>query len=374
MEYYIVAIVSALVTWISSAVVLKIAKRKKWHAEVRERDVHSIPTPRLGGIAMFCGLIAAVVAVYFVPIVRDTLRNDTAVFGVLTATCLIAVVGIIDDIYDIDWMLKLGAQIGAASLLAWQGVQILSLPFGSTLIVVSPIVNLVLTVLLIVAVMNAVNFIDGLDGLAAGFTLISSGFFFVYTRILADTAGQNSAITFAGLIAASTFGMCLGFLPWNLHRAKLFMGDTGALLVGFLLAAATISVTGQLNPGALNQKLVLASYIPIILPFALLLLPLADMLLAVIRRIRAGRSPFKPDRKHLHHRLLDYGHSHLQVVIIFHLWTVTIALSCLLVFVLQSFLLPAIIFISGSLLCLLITVLPAQRVVAKLRTRRESTV
>lgn len=361
MEFYVIAAVAAASTWVCCATVLKLALKRGWHAPVRERDVHSKPTPRLGGVAMFLGAALAAAAVFFTPKLHDVLTLERPVTGVLISISLIAVVGVLDDIYDLDWMFKLGVQIGVACILVWHGVQILSLPFGNTLVVVSPLVNLIITVLIVVTVMNAVNFIDGMDGLAAGFTLISSGFFFAYTRILESLTGRSSATVLASLIAAVTFGICLGFLPWNWYRAKLFMGDTGALILGFLLAASGISVTGQLNPGSLDQKLVLASYIPIILPLALLILPLLDMVLAVFRRLRAGRSPFRPDRQHLHHRLLDSGHSHVQVVLIFYFWTFTLALSCLLVFLLQSFLIPLLVFLGGSALCAAVTVCPLQR-------------
>ena len=142
----------------------------------------------------------------------------------------------------------------------------------------------------------------------------------------------------------------------------MFMGDTGALLIGLLMATSTVSVTGQLNPAQLDQKLVLASYIPIILPIAVLAVPLADFTLAVCRRLLAGKSPFEADRKHLHHRLLDMGHSPLQAVMIFYLWTVMVSLACLLVFVTQSFFWPAVVVVVGGVVCMIITLTPLVRV------------
>ena len=215
-------------------------------------------------------------------------------------------------------------RLAAAGLLAWNGIQIVSLPFGDTLIVGSPTVNFVLTVFLMTLVMNAVNFVDGLDGLVAGVAIIANAAFFIYTQLLTAQTGADSSITLAALIAATIVGISAGFLPFNWHRARMFMGDTGALLIGLLMATSTVSVTGQLNPAQLDQKLVLASYIPIILPIAVLAVPLADFTLAVCRRLLAGKSPFEADRKHLHHRLLDMGHSPLQAVMIFYLWTVMV--------------------------------------------------
>ncbi|MGO1434863.1 MAG: MraY family glycosyltransferase, partial [Canibacter sp.] len=278
-------------------------------------------------------------------------------------------IGVLDDLFDLDWMVKLGAQLAAAALLAWAGIQILSVPFGNTLIVASPMMNFAITVFLMCLVMNAVNFIDGLDGLVAGVALIANSVFFLYTQMLGARSGDSSAITLAGPLAALIVGMCLGFLPFNWHRAHMFMGDTGALLIGLLMATSTVSVTGQLNPAALDQKLVLASYIPIILPVAVLALPLMDFTLAVLRRLRAGKSPFSADRKHLHHRLLDYGHSHVQAVCIFYLWTAVISFVCLLVFVLQSYTIPIIVLLAGSVLCVLVTLVPFNRVRAALIQR-----
>ncbi|MBB4072134.1 MraY family glycosyltransferase [Canibacter oris] len=361
LNFALIALVAAVVTFFGCAVVLRFARKKQLFAAVRERDVHKHATPRLGGVAMYGGIIAAFTVAYFVPGLRDAIHSENTVITTLLAITIIAFTGIVDDLRDITWSVKLIAQLLAAVVLSWQGVHIFSLPIGNTLFVTSPTVSMLLTVVLLVGVMNALNFIDGLDGLAAGFTLIASGFFFVYTQILAAQTGQSSAITFAALIATVLFGICLGFLPWNWHVAKLFMGDTGALLLGIMLATSTITVTGQLNPATLDQKLVFAGYIPIILPIILLAFPFADMILAVFRRLLAGKSPFSPDRKHLHHRLLDYGHSVVQVVFIYYFWTAIAATSCLLVFLLQSYWIPLMVFVSGAFICLLVTLVPAAK-------------
>jgi UDP-GlcNAc:undecaprenyl-phosphate GlcNAc-1-phosphate transferase len=361
MEYLWVIAAAALVTAIASWAVLKFAHRLGLVSQPRERDVHRKPTPRLGGVAMYVGLLVGMVGALFLPKFQILLAQPLQITAVLGACTLIAVIGFLDDLFDLDWMVKLGAQLAAAGLLAWAGIQILSLPVGHTLIVASPTVNFLLTVFLMGLVMNAVNFIDGLDGLVAGVAIIANSIFFVYTQLLTQQSGESRAVTLAGLLAAVVIGICIGFLPFNWHRAHMFMGDTGALLVGLLMATSTVSVTGQLNPAALDQKLVLASYIPIILPMAVLAMPLMDFTLAVFRRVRAGKSPFTADRKHLHHRLLDYGHSHLQVVFIFYLWTVVISTVCLLVFLLQSYAVPIIVLVAGSLLCLLVTLVPLSR-------------
>ena len=362
LPFLLVAAVAALVTAVCSAGVLRLSRRFQLAPEVRERDVHKQPTPRLGGIAMFIGILVALIYAG-TQTAFDGVFDDPARLWVLLGACtLIAVVGVLDDLLDLDWMVKLGAQLAAAGLLAWNGIQIVSLPFGDTLIVGSPTVNFVLTVFLMTLVMNAVNFVDGLDGLVAGVAIIANAAFFIYTQLLTAQTGADSSITLAALIAATIVGISAGFLPFNWHRARMFMGDTGALLIGLLMATSTVSVTGQLNPAQLDQKLVLASYIPIILPIAVLAVPLADFSLAVCRRLLAGKSPFEADRKHLHHRLLDMGHSPLQAVMIFYLWTVMVSLACLLVFVTQSFFWPAVVVVVGGVVCMIITLTPLVRV------------
>jgi UDP-GlcNAc:undecaprenyl-phosphate GlcNAc-1-phosphate transferase len=377
LPFLLVAAIAALVTAIASFAVLRLSRRFRLAPEVRERDVHTAPTPRLGGVAMYAGILVAVLVAPAMPGFEDVFSGKTQTWALLGACTLIAVVGVLDDLFDLDWMVKLAAQLGAAGLLAWQGLQIVSLPFGDTLVVGSPAVNFVLTVFLMTLVMNAVNFIDGLDGLVVGVAIIANSAFFVYTQLLTAQMGRDSSITLAALIAAIVVGIAVGFLPFNWHRARMFMGDTGALLIGLLMAMSTVSVTGQLNPGALDQKLVLASYIPIILPIAVLIVPLADFTLAVLRRLRAGKSPFEADRLHLHHRLLDMGHSPVQAVLIFYLWTAMISLACLLVFTSQDFFWPAVVAISGGVLCLIVTLTPtvrvrdwlAQRGLLRLKTR-----
>ncbi len=362
LTFLLVALVAATTTAVASAGVLRLSRRFSLAPEVRERDVHERPTPRLGGIAMFAGILAALYFAAQQPAFATVFENRSQIWSLLGACALIALVGVLDDLLDLDWMIKLAAQLAAAGLLAWNGAQILSLPFGDTLVVGSPTVNFALTVFLMALVMNAVNFVDGLDGLVAGVSIISNLAFFLYTQLLIAQTGSDSSITLAALIAAVVVGICVGFLPFNWHRAKMFMGDTGALLIGLLMAASTVSVTGQLNPAQLDQKLVIASYIPIILPVAVLIVPLADFTLAVFRRLRAGKSPFEADRKHLHHRLLDMGHSPVQAVAIFYLWTAMISVACLLVFTTQSFFWPSIVVIAGGVLCLVVTLTPAIRV------------
>ena len=311
---------------------------------------------------MLIGLFAAFGIASTQRLFEPLFAEGTKVWALLGACAIVAAVGILDDLLDLDWMIKLAAQLAATGLLAWNGMQIISLPFGDTIVVASPAVNFVITVFLMTLVMNAVNFVDGLDGLVAGVAIIANSLFFIYTLLLSERQGQVDSVTFASLIAVIVVGICAGFLPFNWHRARMFMGDTGALLVGLLMAASTVSVTGQLNPAELNQKLVLAAYIPIILPIAVLALPLADFSLAVFRRLKAGKSPFTADRLHLHHRLLDMGHSPVQAVLIFYLGSAVLSVAVLLVFTVQSYTLPLIVLVVGGALCALLLFFPLQKV------------
>lgn len=357
-QYLFLALIAAVVTLGSAFGLLYISRRYNLAPAVRSRDVHTTPTPRLGGIAMFLGILVAFAYASTQDSLELVFRSPGIVWAILGASALIVVVGVLDDLFDLDWMIKLGVQLLAAGLLAWQGVQIVSLPVGNTLVVGSPTVNFVLTVFLVTLMMNAVNFIDGLDGLVAGVTLISNAVFFIYTLLLVEQSTPLNQFTLASVIAISLVGVSAGFLPLNWHRAKMFMGDTGSLLIGLLMATSTIAVTGQLSPSEITQQVVLASYIPIILPIAVLIVPLLDFSLAVIRRVQAGKSPFSADRKHLHHRLLDMGHSHVQAVLIFYLWTAVLSVGFLLVFVMQSYLVPALFITVGGIICGVVTIVP----------------
>jgi UDP-GlcNAc:undecaprenyl-phosphate GlcNAc-1-phosphate transferase len=215
--------------------------------------------------------------------------------------------------------------------LAWQGVQIISLPIAG-LTIGSFGTSLVVTVFLTVLVMNAVNFIDGLDGLVSGVVFIGTAVFFVYSYLLAQETSPSNYFNLASLISAIVIGMCVGFLPLNWRPAKIFMGDSGAMLLGLLMATSALTVTGQIDPHMAGKEDLLPAFIPLILPLAILVLPLLDFTLAVLRRLRAGKSPFAADRQHIHHRLQDLGHSHVGSVLVFYIWTALISLSCLMFF------------------------------------------
>jgi len=246
--------------------------------------------------------------------------------GLLIAGGLLVIVGFVDDRWELNWVAKLAGQVAAAGVLVWSGAQIswLPVPGGGTLILTQDQAT-ALTILVVVATINAVNFIDGLDGLAAGVVGIAATAFFVYYYTLARVVGlpEQAGPALAGAVLA---GACLGFVPHNFYPARIFMGDTGSMLLGLLLAYAPISSIASLDYASLTEYRFATvnrfpEILPLIPPLAILIIPYADLLLAVVRRTRAGLSPFAPDRKHLHHRLLDIGHSHRLSVLIMYLWT-----------------------------------------------------
>jgi UDP-GlcNAc:undecaprenyl-phosphate GlcNAc-1-phosphate transferase len=373
----LLALVTAIVTFGFSILVYKVALRFKLYPTIRERDVHTRPTPRLGGVAMFLGIVVAFGIAFAVAsnfqLLAVVFADPTPVFAILGAALPIVLVGIADDLWDLDWMTKLAGQFVAAGLVAWLGVQIYSLPIGG-LTVGSPWMSVAMTVIAIVLVMNAINFIDGLDGLVAGVALIANGVFFLYSYLLTVKTSPSNYFSLASVIAVILVGACAGFLPLNWHPAKMFMGDTGAMLVGLLMATSAIAVTGQLDPASvegLGKSNLLPAFIPIILPFAVLVIPLLDFGLAVLRRLQAGKSPFSADRKHLHHRLLDMGHAHLHAVLIFYGWTAVISIGCLLFFATHQLWIPITFLAVGLVVCTAITLAPlgrrkAQEAVAEL--------
>jgi len=359
--YVLTAGVTAVVTFTLSLVILKLSTRFRLYPKIRERDVHTRPTPRLGGVAMFIGVLAAFWVAsnlaQFDLIFRDTGR----VLAILAAALIIVLIGVADDIWDLDWLTKLAGQAIAAGILVWQGVQLVTIPIGGVT-VVPPVLGLALTVLAVVLVMNAVNFIDGLDGLVSGVVLIANTVFFAYSYFLTTSLqAEFEFFNLSSLLSAILIGACAGFLPVNWHPAKMFMGDAGALLVGLLMAASAVSVTGGIDPATLTSgSYLLPAFLPILLPLAVLIVPLLDFGLAVFRRLRAGKSPFSADRKHLHHRLLDMGHSHFHAVLIFYAWTAVVSVGFLLFLFIPAWS-AATFIVVGLVLCAWLTLAPITR-------------
>ncbi|KRF30380.1 glycosyltransferase family 4 protein [Nocardioides sp. Soil805] len=322
-EYLLVFLVAGTATYLLTVIAREIALRTGAVAAVRDRDVHDAPIPYLGGLAMLGGLVAAYLVARELPFLS---RSDPFVFRdagvVLVAGALICAVGVVDDIFEIDALTKLGGQVLAAGLLVYSQVRFYYLPgAGDSQFLLDPNQGALLTVIVVVATINAVNFVDGLDGLAAGVVCIGAVAFFVFCYVLTDQKDLTLASTGA-LLSAALAGVCAGFLPHNFHPARLFMGDSGSMLLGIVFSASTLTLTGQFNGTDISSdgNSTVVAVLPVLLPVSLLLVPVADLVLAVVRRTRAGRSPFAPDKQHLHHRLLEIGHSQRRAVLIMWLW------------------------------------------------------
>jgi UDP-GlcNAc:undecaprenyl-phosphate GlcNAc-1-phosphate transferase len=323
-DYLLTLLVAAAVTYVVTPLVRRFAAAiGAIKVEIRERDVHTAPVPLIGGLAMYVGLAAALLVADQIPQLHDAIANTGMVMGLLAAGGLLVIIGIIDDRWGMSALTKGAGQVAAGGIVVATGTQLswLPLPGGSGRIFVpTPDQQTLLTILIVVATINAVNFIDGLDGLAAGIVAIAATSFFAYYYSLTKLA-DISSLAAPALASAVLIGMCLGFLPHNFAPAKIFMGDTGSMLLGLVLAYAPISSINSLDPAQLTSSINRYPVImPLLLPVLLLVIPYGDMLLAVVRRTRAGQSPFAADRKHLHHRLLDIGHSQRASVLIMYLW------------------------------------------------------
>ena len=318
--YLTLLLVAALTTHLLVPPVRRLAVR--WHvvAAVRERDVHNTPTPRLGGLAMLGGVCASMLIAMRLGQTYRLFSGSNTGRGLLIGAVLIAILGAIDDRYSLDAVTKIVGQVLIAAVVAASGVQLLWLPIGGA-VVLDPFSSIGLTVLVIVLMMNAVNFIDGLDGLAAGISLIAGLAFFAYASLLSVQLGFSRA-TLPALVSTILAGAAGGFLIHNFSRARLFMGDTGSMLLGLLMATAAVTLTGYVDPGALDGTgALLPTFLPLLLPVAVMAVPVLDLVMAVIRRTLSGRDPFSPDKQHLHHRLLRMGHSHRRAALLLYGWT-----------------------------------------------------
>ena len=325
--YLFIALVAACATYLFTPIVRHLAIRLGAVGEVRKRDVHTIPTPRMGGLAMLCGFLTAMLFASRLDFLQGVFRQNHQAWIVMVGAILICLLGIADDVWDLDWMLKLAGQLLIAVFVAWGGLQIIALPIGS-LVTASPTISIAITALLIVVSINAVNFVDGLDGLAAGIVAIGGIAFGIYSYILARTSPSYASM--ATLLDIAMVGICVGFLLHNWHPAKLFMGDSGSMLLGYLITCASIVMTGRLDPATVSTSIYLPAFMPVLLPILVLFLPVLDMMMAIVRRLRKGQSPMHPDRMHLHHRMLRIGHSVLGAVLILWGWAALIAFGSIM--------------------------------------------
>ena len=366
-EYLLTLFVTAAVTYLLTGPVRKFAIAAGAMPPIRARDVHREPTPRLGGIAMFGGLCAGLLVAAHLTNLGSVYSLSNEPRALLCGAGLIWLLGVLDDKWGVDALIKLGVQMIAAGVMVLQGLTILWLPVpGIGTVALTPIQSTLLTVALVVITINAVNFVDGLDGLAAGMVCIAAIAFFMYAYRMWYGYGIEAAAP-ATLFSAILIGMCLGFLPHNIHPARIFMGDSGSMLIGLVLASGAISITGQVDPDAVTDftgstretvHFMVPVYMPLLLPLTMIAIPAADLVLAVVRRTWRGQSPFAADRGHLHHRLLEIGHSHSRAVLIMYFWAALFAFAAVAFSVNSSSLWIVLVIVALSALGLVVLLLP----------------
>lgn len=345
--YLFIAALAGGATYLLTPLIRHLAIRIGAVGEVRSRDVHTVPTPRMGGLAMMLGFIIAMLFASRIPFIQGLFRENHQAWVVMIGAALICLLGMADDLWDLDWMLKMAGQLLISVFVAWGGLQIISLPLGS-LVTASPSLSMAITAFLIVASINAVNFVDGLDGLSSGIVAIGGIAFAIYSYVLARTSPSYASM--ATLIDVALVGICVGFIMHNWHPAKLFMGDSGSMLLGYLITCASIVMTGHIDPVSVHTSVYLPVFMPILLPVLVLFLPVLDMCLAIVRRLSKGQSPMHPDRMHLHHRMLRIGHSVQGAVLILWAWAALISFGSLMILFVPAWLVLVGMIVAAAIL------------------------
>ncbi|MCW2910155.1 MAG: putative teichoic acid linkage unit synthesis [Actinomycetia bacterium] len=368
-EYGLTVLVAFAVTYLLTPLVRRFAIAVGAEHKGRARDVHIEPVPLLGGFAMYLGLAAGLMVASRLTHLSTVFTGTRVASGLLLAGAVVVLMGFVDDRWGLGVITKLAGQVAAGGILVWSGAVVywLPLPGGGTLLLSAP-QQTVLTILVVVVTINAVNFIDGLDGLATGIVGIGAAAFFFYYYTLTKRLGLDQQ-TGPALASAILTGVCLGFLPHNFHPARIFMGDTGSMLLGLLLAYAPISSIALLDPRSLTSPSAYSGgtvnrfpeILPLLVPATIMLIPYADLLLAVVRRTRAGQSPFSADKKHLQHRLLAIGHSHRASVLLMYLWASLFAGTVVLLSIIRTKLLILGVVTLAGVLVLLLASLPRLR-------------
>jgi UDP-GlcNAc:undecaprenyl-phosphate GlcNAc-1-phosphate transferase len=367
-EYLLVLVVTAAVTFLLTPLVRRLAVGTHAIHAPRARDTHTEPTPLLGGLAMYGGLVAGLIVASRLTSLQDPFKavGSKTGIGLLLAGAFVVVVGFIDDRWGLSAISKLAGQVAAAGILVWSGQSLPWLPMPSGgVFSLEPDLSLTLTILLVVVTINAINFIDGLDGLAAGIVAVAALSFLVYSYTLIKTIGTSSQ-SLAPVSSALLAGMCLGFLPHNFYPARIFMGDIGAMLLGLMLAYGPISSTASLDPALLthysgNTLDRFPTFLPLLVPAAIFVIPYADLMFAVIRRTRAGRPLMAADRQHLHHRVLNIGHSYRQSVLIMYLWAALFSVTVVSLSVVRTRLIVFFVATAVAVLTLLPVTMPGLR-------------
>lgn len=361
-ELLLVLLTAAVVTFLSTGLIRILATKFGAVAKPRDRDVHVTPTPRMGGVGIYLGLVVGVLFAQQLPALTRGFEFTPDMGATLVAATIIVLVGIIDDRWGLDALTKFVGQVTAAGVLVVMGVSwiVIYNPFDGSTLVLDQLQGGLITVAVAAVMINAMNFVDGLDGLAAGLGLIAAVAICIFSvGLLLDQGGDVSAYPPA-LIAAALAGACLGFLPHNFQPARIFMGDSGSMLIGLMLAAVSTSASGRIPLSAYGSRDLLGLLSPLILVGAVTFIPILDLLLAIVRRTRAGVSPFSPDKMHLHHRLLQIGHSHRRVVLLLYLWVGVLAFGAVGASLLDR---TAVVLLTagGLVFALVVTAVPSLR-------------
>jgi UDP-GlcNAc:undecaprenyl-phosphate GlcNAc-1-phosphate transferase len=327
LEYGLIGAIAASGTFLLSGVARSFAIAVGAVAKPRDRDVHAVAIPRMGGLAMFAGIVMALFVAKRLPALHDAFDSGPEFSWIVIAAAMICALGLIDDRWELDSLTKLAGQVLAAAVMVTRGgVQLAEIYVPGSTLSLGRDLAVPVTIVLVVLTINAMNFIDGLDGLAAGVAAIAASAFFVFSHRVTSIDILH-VTNVPALLSAALAGACIGFLPHNFWPARIFMGDSGSMLIGLLLSAAAVTATTTADPqttfaGSLGA---FPLALPLLLPIAVLILPFADLMLAVIRRVRRGQSPFAPDKQHLHHRLLELGHSQRRAVTLLYFWTALLA-------------------------------------------------
>jgi UDP-GlcNAc:undecaprenyl-phosphate GlcNAc-1-phosphate transferase len=319
--YAVVLAVAAIVTALTTPLVRLMALRFGAVQYPTARSTHDKPMPTIGGAAMFIGFLAAMATASQIPQFHEIFHNSTEPLGLVLAAGVMFLVGAVDDLRPVSPPAKIAGQVLSGSLLSVLGVTMLyfRVPFASwDYIILSPDLAPLVTVLTVVLMANAINLIDGLDGLAAGIVIIAGSALFLYSdRLFKAHLLEGSNI--GPLVAILAVGVCVGFLPFNFNPARIFMGDAGAMFLGLLMAATTITVGGRTADQFSGQTYFF--FAPLFIPVVILGVPMIDTAFSFIRRVYRRKSFAVADKDHLHHRLMRLGHGPRRSVVILWLWT-----------------------------------------------------
>ena len=319
-QYILVAAIAFAVTLVTTPLVRRLSLKRGYVALPDARKLHKGAIPDMGGSAILTGIVVATVAQFasenFAGLPgfhSDTTVTPLMIAGIVFGTLIVYLTGLIDDIYEISVLAKLSGQILAGLIVALCGVQMtyLSNPFHPSTIEFG-IASIPLTIFYFVAFANIINLIDGMDGLAAGICAIAS----ISLAVIAMRQGEIAA----ALLAVVVVGACLGFLRYNFPPASIFMGDQGALALGFILGAISLL-------GVMKTTVTLSFAVPLLI----LAIPIFDTFSAIVRRVRGRRPIGEADSSHMHHQLIGRGYSQRQTLFLVYAWSIFLAIGGFLI-------------------------------------------